>query len=75
MFDPEAHAPRINRFFNTGIPVRGYPFTSLIEPLLDGFSVPLMLAAIVALIAVVGALNSLPFIWFGYTTVRLFVLL
>ncbi|KAK2759809.1 hypothetical protein FQN54_002543 [Arachnomyces sp. PD_36] len=75
LLDSETQAGNINDFFNVALPVGGIVATPFIGLLLDNVSVPLILTAIVALITLVGILNCLPFVWAGYVTVVLFVLL
>jgi hypothetical protein len=75
MLGSEAPATRINDFFNIALPVGGVISTPFIGLLLDTLSVPVMLAMVVALITIIGGLNSVPAIWAGYITVVLFVLL
>lgn len=75
MLDSEIQAERINSFFDIALPVGGVISTPFIGLLLDNLSVPIMLALIILLITAVGILNSLPFVWAGYATVCLFILL
>lgn len=75
MLREEEAATRINDFFDIALPVGGVISTPFIGLLLDHFSVSSMLAVIAILITVIGVLNCLPFVWAGYATVSLFVLL
>lgn len=75
MLDREEQAARINNFFDVALPVGGVFSTPFIGLLLDRLSVPMILAIIVVLTSVIGALNCLPYVWAGYATVTLFVLL
>lgn len=75
MLDSEAQAISINDFFNVALPVGGIIATPFIGLLLDKVSVPMTLTVIVALVTLVGILNCLPFVWAGYITVCIFVLL
>jgi len=75
MLGSELQATSINHFFDIALPVGGVGFTPFIGLLLDNLSLTLMLAATVALTTVVGTLNCLPYVWAGYATVLLFVLL
>lgn len=68
-------AEKINEYFDVALPVGGVFATPFIGLLLDHLSVPNMLAIIVILTTLIGALNSVPAAWAGYTTVTLFVLL
>lgn len=71
----ESLAASINRVFDVALPVGGIIWTPFIGLFLDNLSVPMVLAIIVALSTAIGVLNSLPFIWAGYMTVCLFVIL
>ncbi|KAJ9231260.1 hypothetical protein DTO166G5_6882 [Paecilomyces variotii] len=75
MLRSERQAVRINHFFDVALPVGGVASTPFIGILLDSFSVPTMLAVIVVLTTLVGALNCVPSIGAGYATVIIFVLL
>jgi hypothetical protein len=75
MLDSEANAESINNFFDVALPIGGVASTPFIGLLLDNLSVPNLLALIVFLTTVIGTLNCLPFVWAGYVTVTLFVLL
>jgi MFS family permease len=75
MLDSRSHAIRISDFFGAALPIGGIISTPFIGLLLDNTSVPLMLAIIVILVTANGILNSLPYVWAGYLTVCLFVLL
>ncbi|KAH2307972.1 hypothetical protein KXV47_006746 [Aspergillus fumigatus] len=68
-------AEKINEYFDVALPVGGVFATPFIGLLLDHLSVPNMLTIIVILTTLIGALNSVPAAWAGYTTVTLFVLL
>ncbi|KAK8085473.1 hypothetical protein PG997_006744, partial [Apiospora hydei] len=67
-------ARRINEFFDVALPVAGVASTPLIGLLLNELSVTVILAVLSALIAVLGVLNCLPYVWAGYMTVVAFVL-
>ncbi|RHZ46993.1 putative MFS transporter [Aspergillus thermomutatus] len=75
MLDSDTQAEQINEFFDVALPVGGVFATPFIGLLLDHLSVPNMLTIIVILTTLIGALNSVPAAWAGYTTVTLFVLL
>jgi MFS family permease len=75
MLGSQEQAARINNFFDIALPVGGVFSTPFIGLLLDTLSVPTILSIIVVLITVIGALNCLPYVWAGYATVILFVLL
>lgn len=75
MLDSESLAQKINNYFDVALPVGGIILTPFIGILLDKLSVPNMLASIVFLTTLVGAMNCLPYAWTGYVTVTLFVLL
>ncbi|KAF7130887.1 hypothetical protein CNMCM5793_003757 [Aspergillus hiratsukae] len=75
MLDSDKLAEQINDFFDVALPVGGVFATPFIGLLLDHLSVPNMLTVIVILTTLIGALNSVPAAWAGYTTVTLFVLL
>ncbi|GFF65069.1 hypothetical protein CNMCM6936_003537 [Aspergillus lentulus] len=75
MLDSDTLAEQINDFFDIALPVGGVFATPFIGLLLDHLSVPNMLTIIVILTTLIGALNSVPAAWAGYTTVTLFVLL
>ncbi|RLL96447.1 hypothetical protein CFD26_103337 [Aspergillus turcosus] len=75
MLASDKQAGQINDFFDVALPVGGVFATPFIGLLLDHLSVPNMLTIIVILTTLIGALNSVPAAWAGYTTVTLFVLL
>jgi MFS family permease len=75
MLDSESLAREINNFFDVALPVGGILSTPFIGFLLNKLSVPNLLALIVFLTTLVGVLNCLPYVWTGYVTVTLFVLL
>ncbi|CZR59374.1 probable MFS transporter [Phialocephala subalpina] len=75
MLDSEYLAASINHFFDVALPVGGVICTPFIGLFLDNLSVPTALLVIVTLTTIIGVLNSLPFVWAGYMTVCLFVLL
>jgi cell division protein FtsL len=75
MLDSASDAKKINDFFDIALPLGGVICTPFIGLFLDNLSIPLTLTVIVGLITVIGVLNSLPFVWAGYATVCLFVLL
>ncbi|GFF36231.1 protein FMP42 [Aspergillus lentulus] len=75
MLASDTLAEQINDFFDIALPVGGVFATPFIGLLLDHLSVPNMLTIIVILTTLIGALNSVPAAWAGYTTVTLFVLL
>ena len=75
MLDSEALAENINNLFDVALPVGGVISTPFIGFLLDHLSVPNTLALIVFLTTTVGFLNCLPYLWAGYVTVVLFVIL
>lgn len=70
----EAWEPRISAFFNVALPVCGVAATPFIAVLLDRFSVAAVLGVIVVMITATGVFNCLPFVWAGYVTVLLFVI-
>jgi hypothetical protein len=75
MLGSESLAAIINHFFDIALPVGGVICTPFIGLFLDKLSVPMVLAGIVTLSTTIGVLNSLPFLWAGYLTVFLFVIL
>lgn len=75
MLNSEALAENINNVFDVALPVGGVISTPFIGFLLDHLSVPSTLSLIVFLTTAVGVLNCLPYLWAGYVTVVLFVLL
>ncbi|EED14233.1 MFS transporter, putative [Talaromyces stipitatus ATCC 10500] len=75
MLNSEALAQQINNLFDAALPVGGVITTPFIGFLLDHLSVPNTLTLIVFLTTAVGVLNCLPYLWAGYVTVILFVLL
>lgn len=75
MLSSEVEAVRINDFFDIALPVGGVICTPFIGLFLDNLSVLFTLAVIIGLVTLIGILNSLPFLWAGYMTVCLFVLL
>lgn len=75
LLSSEPQAIQINDFFNVGLPVGGVIATPFIGVLLDRVSVPLTLTVLLVLITLVGIFNCLPYLWAGYVTVVLFVLL
>lgn len=75
MLKSEVLAASINNFFDVALPVGGVVSTPFIGFLLDHLSVPNTLALIVFLTTLVGVLNCVPYLWAGYVTVALFVIL
>ncbi|EKD14530.1 uncharacterized protein L3040_000051 [Drepanopeziza brunnea f. sp. 'multigermtubi'] len=75
MLDSEALGARINHLFDIALPLGGVICTPLIGLFLDNLSVPTALSIIVLLSTVIGAANSLPYLWAAYVTVLLFVVL
>lgn len=75
MLDSESLAASINHFFDIALPVGGVISTPFIGLFLDNLSVPMSLLIIVGLTTIIGALNSLPFVWAAYMTICLFVVL
>ncbi|OGE54731.1 hypothetical protein PENARI_c005G00274 [Penicillium arizonense] len=65
-------ADRIGSFFDVALPVGGVLFTPAIGFLLDRLSVPAMLGLIVLFTTVIGVLNSIPAVWAGDYTTKVF---
>ncbi|KAI0485548.1 major facilitator superfamily domain-containing protein [Xylaria cf. heliscus] len=70
--DEEAEA--IGKFFGIALPLGGIATTPFIGLLLNSFSVATIVGVLTALIATIGILNCLPFMWAGHATVVLFVI-
>lgn len=75
MLNSELQANAINSFFDAALPIGGIVSTPVIGFLLDNLSVAQTLALIVFLTTVTGVLNCVPYLWAGYVTATLFVLL
>lgn len=73
MLDSEDAAETINHFFDVALPIGGVVSTPFIGLLLNKLSVTSTLAVLTVLIAILGTLNCLPYIWAGFATVITFV--
>ncbi|KAG9256217.1 major facilitator superfamily domain-containing protein [Emericellopsis atlantica] len=74
MLKDEEAATQINHFFDAALPIGGIAATPFIGIILNRLSVASIAGLLTAFIIAIGALNCLPFVWAGYSTVILFVL-
>jgi MFS family permease len=74
MLKDEEAATEINHFFDAALPIGGIAATPFIGLILNRLSVASIAGLLTAFIIAIGALNCLPFMWAGYSTVIIFVL-
>ena len=75
MLGSEHLAEAVNQFFDVALPIGGVASTPFIGLLLNNFSVSVNFGVLTILVLAVGVLNCLPWLWSGYATIVVFVVL